>query len=92
MGRYTSNLTRELKKIGYDVYVACNEKGDGQFFGLSPDNSDNSDVLLKIIDEIHPDIVHVQFEHDLYGIVLDPLNPKRLSLTSVHSMKCARFQ
>jgi glycosyltransferase involved in cell wall biosynthesis len=77
VGRYTSNLTRELKKIGYDVYVACNEKGDGQFFGLSPDNSDNSDVLLKIIDEIHPDIVHVQFEHGLYGIVLDPLNPKK---------------
>ena len=39
VGRYTSNLTRELKKIGYDVYVVCNEKGDGQFFGLSPDNS-----------------------------------------------------
>jgi glycosyltransferase involved in cell wall biosynthesis len=79
VGRYTFNLTRELRKIGYDVYVVCNEKGDGQFFGLSPYNSQNSDVLLKIIDDVDPDIVHVQFEHGLYGIVLDPLNPNKTS-------------
>ena len=79
VGRYTSNLTRELRKIGYEVDIACNEKGDGQFFGLSPSNADNSAVLLKIVDEIHPDIVHVQFEHGLYGIKLDLLNPKKTS-------------
>jgi glycosyltransferase involved in cell wall biosynthesis len=79
VGRYTFNLTRELRKIGYDVYVVCNEKGDGQFFGLSPYNSHNSDVLLKIVDDVDPDIVHVQFEHGLYGIVLDPLNPNKTS-------------
>lgn len=84
VGRYTSNLTRELRKIGYEVDVACNEKGDGNVFGLSPDNSDNSGVLLKIVDKVHPDIVHVQFEHGLYGIVLDPLNPKK-TITNIDS-------
>ena len=89
VGRYTSNVTRELRKIGYEVHVACNEKGDGQFFGLSPDNSNNSNVIFEIIDEIQPDIIHVQFEHGLYGIVLDPLNPKKTS-TNIDSFyeKC----
>src|SRR4029079_14375820 len=89
VGRYTSNVTRELRKIGYEVHVACNEKGDGQFFGLSPDNSNNSNVILKIIDEIQPDIIHVQFEHGLYGIVLDPLKPKK-TRTNIDSLyeKC----
>ena len=47
------------------------------FSDFHPITRDNSDVLLKIIDEVHPDIVHVQFEHGLYGIVLDPLNPNK---------------
>ncbi len=78
VGRYTFNLTRELRKIGYEVYVICNQKGDGQFSGLSPNNPNNSDVLLKTIDNIQPDIIHVQFEHGLYGMVLDPINPKKI--------------
>ena len=56
--------------------IACNEKGSGQFFGLSPSNPHNSDVLLRIVEEICPDIVHVQYEPGLYGLLLDPINPK----------------
>ena len=33
--------------------------------------------MLKIVDEIQPDIVHIQYEHGLYGLVLDPLNPNK---------------
>jgi len=76
VGRYTFNLTEKLRKIGLDVSIACNEKGTGQFFGLSPNNQHNSDVLLRIVEEICPDIVHVQYEPGLYGLVLDPINPK----------------
>ncbi len=89
VGRYTFNLTKELRKIGLQVYVACNEKGGGEFFGLSPTNIHNSEVLLRIVNEIQPDIVHVQYEPGLYGLVLDPINPKKTS-TNIESFydKC----
>jgi glycosyltransferase involved in cell wall biosynthesis len=77
VGRYTSNLTNELRKDGLDVYVVCDEKGDGQYSGISPKNPRNSDVLLKIVNDLKPDIVHVQFEPGLYGLILDPLDPKK---------------
>ena len=79
IGRYTYNLTKNLMKLGCEVYIACNEKGHGQFGGLSPTNVHNSDVLLKIIDKLHPDIVHIQYEHGLYGLKLDSINPKKIS-------------
>jgi hypothetical protein len=47
VGRYTANLTRELRKLGFDVYVVCNDMGKGEFSGLSPTNAKNSDVLLE---------------------------------------------
>ena len=59
VGRYTSNLTNELRKDGLDVYVVCDEKGDGQYSGIAPKNPNNSDVLLKIINDLKPDVVHV---------------------------------
>jgi glycosyltransferase involved in cell wall biosynthesis len=77
VGRYTANLTNQLRKAGLEVYVVCDEKGDGQYSGLSPKNSHNSDVLLKIVNDLRPDIVHVQFEPGLYGLILDPLDPKK---------------
>jgi len=77
VGRYTANLTIELRKAGLDVYVVCDEKGDGQYSGLSPKNPHNSDVLLKIVNDLKPDVVHVQFEPGLYGLILDPLDPKK---------------
>ena len=77
VGRYTANLTRELRKLGFDVYVACNDMGKGEFSGLSPTNMKNSDVLLEIVDKIKPDVVHVQFEPGMYGLIIDPKNPRK---------------
>lgn len=77
VGRYTSNLTRELNKLGLQVQVLSNENGRGDFLGLSPKNTKNYSVLLKIVNEVKPDIVHIQFEHGLYGLKLDRLNPKK---------------
>jgi glycosyltransferase involved in cell wall biosynthesis len=62
VGRYTSNLVKALQNLGMEVYVICNEAGIGDFSGLSPTNKQNSEVLLKIVNEINPDIVHIQFE------------------------------
>jgi glycosyltransferase involved in cell wall biosynthesis len=76
VGRYTANLTENLKRIGIDMYVVCNEKGAGNFSGLSPKNTQNSEALLKITSQLHPDIVHIQFEPGLYGLVLD-LDPRK---------------
>src|SRR5262245_3674814 len=76
VGRHAANLTKELRAKGLTVFVACNEAGDGDFFGLAPKNDFNSEVLLKIVEKSSPDIVHVQFEHGLYGLSLDPINPK----------------
>jgi glycosyltransferase involved in cell wall biosynthesis len=77
VGRYTANLTNGLKRIGVDMYVACDEKGSGNFSGLSPKNAENSQVLLKIVTELQPDIVHVQFEPGLYGLVIDDKDPRK---------------
>jgi glycosyltransferase involved in cell wall biosynthesis len=76
VGRYTANLTESLKRIGIDMYVVCDEKGAGNFSGLSPKNTQNSKALLKITSELHPDIVHIQFEPGLYGLVLDVKDPR----------------
>jgi glycosyltransferase involved in cell wall biosynthesis len=77
VGRYTANLVQALRSTGdgIEVYVVCNEDGSGEFRGISPSNDRNSDVLLKIVEESRPDIVHVQFEPGLYGLILDSRNP-----------------
>jgi glycosyltransferase involved in cell wall biosynthesis len=69
-GPYVANLTRTLRRDGIDVYVVCNESGDGDFSGISPTNKENSEILLQIVDKIKPDIVHVHFEGAFYGLVL----------------------
>ena len=78
VGRYTYNLTRALRKLGHTVYVVCNEDGkEGDFFGLSSSfDKDNSGLLLDIVNKVKPDIVHIQFEHGLYGLKLSSLNPR----------------
>ncbi len=79
VGRYTSKLVEALRKSHggeIEVEVACNQDGSGEFTGISPTNERNSDVLLKIVEEKwQPDIVHVQFEPGLYGLILDSTNP-----------------
>ena len=78
VGRYTYNLTRALRKLGHTVYVVCNDDGkEGNFFGLSSSfDKDNSVLLLDIVNKVKPDIVHIQFEHGLYGLKLSSLNPR----------------
>jgi glycosyltransferase involved in cell wall biosynthesis len=76
-GWITAHLTKALRKLDLDVYVVCNECGNGDFYGLSPTNTQNSEVLLKIVNELKPDIVHIQFEAGLYGLVYDPKEPRR---------------
>ncbi|HJT85277.1 MAG TPA: glycosyltransferase, partial [Nitrososphaeraceae archaeon] len=78
VGRYTYNLSRALRNLGHTVYVVCNEDGrEGDFFGLSSSfNKDNSGLLLEIVNKVKPDIVHIQFEHGLYGLKLRSINPR----------------
>ena len=78
VGRYGANLVQALRErgTGIEVEVVCNEDGEGNFRGISPSNERNSDVLLKIVEEqSRPDVVHVQFEPGLYGLILDSANP-----------------
>lgn len=75
VGRYCKKLVDSLRSEGMRVYVTCNEAGNGDYFGIAPNNKNNSEVLLKIVKEVEPDVVHVQYEHGLYGIRLDPINP-----------------
>src|ERR687897_1353957 len=78
VGRYGANLVQALREsdTGIEVDVVCNEEGDGEFKGISPTNERNSDVLIKIVEEqSRPDVVHVQFEPGLYGLILDSANP-----------------
>jgi glycosyltransferase involved in cell wall biosynthesis len=80
VGRYTKNLVTALRNIGiHDVHVVCNEKGAGDFIGLEPSNKYNSDILLELVDKSHFDIVHIQYEHALYGLKLGNLYPKNTS-------------
>jgi glycosyltransferase involved in cell wall biosynthesis len=79
VGRYTFNLTKALRKLGFEVNVVSHKLGGAEFSGLSPTNPGNSNLLLEIVERTKPDLVHVQYEPALYGIRLDPLNPKKTS-------------
>jgi glycosyltransferase involved in cell wall biosynthesis len=83
VGRYTFNLTKQLQKLGLEVLVVCSDQGNGDFYGLSPNNRENSEVLLKLITKINPDIIHIQFEPGLYGLSF-ALNPRN-SMTYIDS-------
>jgi glycosyltransferase involved in cell wall biosynthesis len=77
VGRYCKKLVDSLRNQDVEVRVVCNEDGQGDYAGISPLNPRNSDILLKIVEEYEPDLVHVQYEPGLYGIHLDPLNPNK---------------
>lgn len=79
VGRYTKNLTDGLKRSGMKVSVLCNEKGKGDYMGIDPENGNNSKIILDVIDEYVPDLVHIQLEHGLYGLKMDAINPSNLS-------------
>src|SRR5215203_50970 len=78
IGRYTFNLVNAIRKLGCEVLVLCDEKGDGDYTGISPFNADNSNIILKVVDDVKPDILHIQFEPGLYGLKLtfNPNNSK----------------
>jgi len=78
VGRYTRNLSLALKRLGIHVYIACNERGKGDFFGLDALNKENFSILLRIVDQIRPDLVHVQLEHGLYGLNLGSIRKFRM--------------
>ena len=48
VGRICKNLVNSLRKEGLELLVICNERGEGDFSGLSPYNTNNADVLLRI--------------------------------------------
>ena len=73
VGRYTANLTRAFRQSGIKVDAVCNEMGKGDVNGISPSNQYNSEVLLDIVNNTKPDLVHVQYEHGLYGLSLNPI-------------------
>ena len=79
VGRYAKNLTEGLKRSGMKVSVLCNEKGKGDYLGIDPENGNNSKIILDVIDEYVPDLVHIQLEHGLYGLKMDAVNPSKLS-------------
>lgn len=75
IGRYTHNLKKKLIEMGFKVQVVCDKRGNGDFSGISQHNPRNSEILLELVDEVKPDIVHVQYEPGLYGLKLDRLRP-----------------
>jgi glycosyltransferase involved in cell wall biosynthesis len=79
VGRYCKKLVDALRDQGVEVLVICNEEGAGDLKGISPSNQNNSEVLLRLVRETKPDLVHIQYEHGLYGIHLDPINPRKTS-------------
>ena len=79
VGRYCEKLVNALKAEGIEVLVICNEEGAGDLKGISPSNKQNSQVLIKLVSETKPDLVHIQYEPGLYGIHLNALNPNKTS-------------
>lgn len=88
VGRYTFNLVKALRSFNIQVSVCSGNEGDGEYKGLYPDNTENSDILLKVLEKIGPDIVHIQMEHGLYGLQLNSLLPGKIttSLDRFYSM------
>lgn len=77
VGRYCKKLVDSLRKKDVEILVVSNEHGEGELNGISPYNVDNSQVFLRLVNEIKPDLVHIQYEQGMYGMHLDPLNPGR---------------
>jgi glycosyltransferase involved in cell wall biosynthesis len=78
VGRYTLNLVNALRSSGHaEVKVASSNDGGGDFSGLSPSNERNSETLLRIVESYEPDVVHLQFEPGLYGLLLDSAAPSK---------------
>jgi glycosyltransferase involved in cell wall biosynthesis len=79
IGRYTYNLVKSLRARDIDIKVISNSDGLGDYSGLSPSSTTNSEVLYKLVRTLQPDIVHIQHEPGLLGfdLKLHPLFPNR---------------
>jgi glycosyltransferase involved in cell wall biosynthesis len=77
VGRYTHNLVKSLRSNNLDVIVVSSSDGSGDYSGISPCNKHNSEVLLKLVKKINPDIIHVQHEFGLYGFFFNSLRPSK---------------
>ena len=69
--RYTHNLVKSLRSNNLDVVVISRSDGSGDYNGVSSNNKCNSEVLLKLVKEINPNIIHIQDEFGLYGLFLN---------------------
>ena len=58
VARYTHNLVKSLRSNSIDVFVVCSSDGSGDYKGISPHNKNNSELLLKLVKEIKPDMDH----------------------------------
>lgn len=81
VGRYTYNLVKALEKLGIEVRVACDSRGNGDYTAVSPNNVHNPEILLDLVNKIRPDIVHIQYEPGLYGLKLHSYRPSRICTT-----------
>lgn len=79
VGRYTHNLVRSLRSNGLNVKVVSSSEGSGDYKGISPYNTNNSELLLKLVKDVQPDIVHLQHEFGLYGFFMNPVLPSKTS-------------
>ncbi|MDQ6723203.1 MAG: glycosyltransferase family 4 protein [Thermoproteota archaeon] len=77
IGRYTFNLVKSLRAKGIEIKVLSNSDGAGDYDGLSPTNKNNSEILYNLVQKLNPDIVHIQYDHGLFGFDLHPLFPNR---------------
>ena len=77
VGRYTHNLVKSLRSNNLDVIVVSSSDGSGDYSGILPCNKRNSEVLLKLVKKINPDIIHVQHEFGLYGFFFNSLRPSK---------------
>ena len=48
IGRYTNNLVNALRNIDIDVYVCSGSEGNGEYKGLSPHNTNNSQFFCYL--------------------------------------------
>ena len=71
VGRYTHNLVKSLRSNSIDILVVSSSDGSGEYKGISPNNFNNSELLLKFVKEIEPNIVHIQHEFGLYDYFLN---------------------
>lgn len=69
IGRYTRNLVHALGKHA-EVMVTCNKSTlinqDNVFPVIVRGDYNNSNAILKIIKETGPDVVHAQYDRELY--------------------------